>query len=372
MTTLGLLVPPAPESRRSGIALVVLAFGMVIGSPRGAAADAIVRVPLPEVTSLSADVHLACARTPAGDAYCWQPHRVHIENGESFVPEKMPFSAPVSAVLATGESACAILASGQSEGQVECLTLAVEPDGGIPYLLRADGRWTGGEPFARSTVPTRLTALAGMSGHACGITASADVECWNAQENERWGEAAGLRGRIAGVRGVIRVAVGHAQACAITNDAVTGRGGSVLCWNRHGLPPWKVGGEVTKLKKISDAGEVAVGGEHACVLRKSGQVLCWGHGHLPGFDGSHVVSEPEVLPLPGPAVSIAAHMDRTCATLASGRIICLRVGEAPMQIKTGSIVAPLTYGICALDPAHQVTCQGRLVPTASVATPDSQ
>ena len=70
--------------------------------------------------------------------------------------------------------------------------------------------------------------------------------------------------------------------------------------------------------------QVVAGGEHACALRQTGEVSCWGfntHGEL--GDGTTVQADAPVdVSLPERATQLFAGGFHTCAALESGAVEC--------------------------------------------------
>ncbi|HLT36245.1 MAG TPA: hypothetical protein VK034_08165 [Enhygromyxa sp.] len=79
-----------------------------------------------------------------------------------------------------------------------------------------------------------------------------------------------------------------------------------------------------------DPRRLAVGSQHTCVLGFDGSVHCWGHsyhgelglGHVESIGDDELPNAAGPVPLPGPAVDLAAGHRHTCALLESGEVIC--------------------------------------------------
>jgi alpha-tubulin suppressor-like RCC1 family protein len=144
----------------------------------------------------------------------------------------------------------------------------------------------------------------------------------------------------AGPPGVfLDVAVGQGFACALADD------GRVFCWGHAdwgGLGDGEISNERAIARAVSgidDVTAIAVGNEHACALRSSGEVWCWGanfFGQLgTGAGGTLCVPHTDngfCSPVPvrsvfPPAVGIAAGGAASCAWTSEGEVHCVGYGD---------------------------------------------
>ncbi len=75
---------------------------------------------------------------------------------------------------------------------------------------------------------------------------------------------------------------------------------------------------------VTDAVQVAAGGQHTCVVKRTRQVACWGLGTLGrlGYAATAPVSAPALVPGLADVIRVTAGLNHTCALLASGKIKC--------------------------------------------------
>ena len=95
---------------------------------------------------------------------------------------------------------------------------------------------------------------------------------------------------------------------------------------------------------------VSVGGKHACALRESGEVLCWGNNDFGQLDA------PE-----GPFQSVSAGQSHSCAVRDSGEIACWgRDNWGQTEAPSGTYTSVSAGGghTCAIDEAAVVHCWG--------------
>jgi len=147
--------------------------------------------------------------------------------------------------------------------------LAISPEGGA------------------SLAPVQIPMLSGVREVTLGITHSCaligDVLwCWGSGQFGELGDGQ-FRNRpmpymVAGLGPVAQASAGGDHTCAVQRD------GKLLCWGSNEykqLGRADLGGAVAsnlplEVPGITDAVEVAAGDGHTCVLRKTGQVQCWG------------------------------------------------------------------------------------------------
>lgn len=132
---------------------------------------------------------------------------------------------------------------------------------------------------------------------------------------------------------VLRVYAGGLHSCAILN------GGRVRCWGQGHFGVLGYG----NTEDIGDdehpyvagdvplggaAVELALGNAHTCALLETGAVRCWGAADASGYPGLGTVGDDETpaavgdVDLGGPASTIAAGAQHTCAILSHGRVRC--------------------------------------------------
>lgn len=167
--------------------------------------------------------------------------------------------------------------------------------------------------------------ISAFYGHACAITASAQVYCWGKGDSGQLGDGRSADTstpvRAAGITNAEFVAAGYTTSCAIHD------GGKLSCW---GDKLDDTGSAATPVfKGISDATWAAVGFYHVCYVNTRGEIWCWGSNTYGALgDGTRTSRSSPVqvkwadgTALTG-AVSVAASSYSTCATLANGEVWC--------------------------------------------------
>ncbi|HEX7603184.1 MAG TPA: hypothetical protein VF316_16315, partial [Polyangiaceae bacterium] len=193
-----------------------------------------------------------------------------------------------------------------------------------------------GTPLSIPSIGSGLTRTGSGDSHACAIVGG-EVRCWG----WAWGGhgelgAGSNKGSdmpvVFGAGPATDVAGGYqfpcaqltsgAVACAGLNDgAQLGQPGS------NSNTPVKVlatagdpdGGAPTNLSGVT---KLSVGGNHACALLGTA-VVCWGSSRY-GQCGTSVdpATPAFAVPLPGPAIDVAAGAGHTCAVLQDGSVKC--------------------------------------------------
>ncbi len=280
---------------------------------------------------------------------------------------------PVVQVASGFKATCARLAS----GGVTCWG-----DGRFGQL--GNGSWE------TSTTPVAVTGVSDARDlavgpfHACVVGASGGVSCWGWNDEGQLGNGivvdSALPVDVIGLQDASQVAVGgrayNGSSCAVHS------GGSVSCWGENEMG--QLGDGTTDDSEvpvtvigITDAEEVAVGASFACARRVGGQVMCWGdndEGQLGA--GSSVASSSVGLDVTGvdDAQSLVVGDEHACVVRGSGALACWganhegQLGDSTWIDRNEPIHAQPTfqftsvglssYSTCGRSLAGQVLCWG--------------
>jgi alpha-tubulin suppressor-like RCC1 family protein len=188
---------------------------------------------------------------------------------------------------------------------------------------------------AESETPVRVsrlsnvTALAVGEWHTCAMMATGRVECWGANDQ---GQLANLTMHqsstpvLTPVGPATQIAAGRSHACAVLIN------GAVVCWgdNRTGQTgvqrPSRARPSLPVIvPNVGPAVSVTAGAEHSCAVQEDGRVLCWGDNHF-GQLGHGIQEDNSIPPLPvpidGKAHAVTAGSRHTCALLRDGTVEC--------------------------------------------------
>jgi alpha-tubulin suppressor-like RCC1 family protein len=218
-------------------------------------------------------------------------------------------------------------------------TCAVRSDGG----MRCWGNNQGGQ-LGDGTTTSRLdagTPVVGLSNavevtagdlHTCALDTSGTARCWGDNGFGQLGNGTfspssvpatvtGVTGSTAG-RGI--VAGGNAFSCARRAS------GAAACWGQDSEgelgngSPFADSSKPLTVSGLADAVALTAGVAHACALRSSGTVVCWGGNFSGSLGNRNTTASPTPVAVAGlsGAVDIAAGRAHTCALLFAGTVRC--------------------------------------------------
>jgi hypothetical protein len=246
----------------------------------------------------------ACVVRKGGTVSCWSPNTA--------MPVEALASPSVDAIWLDVDRSCLA----HRDGTVGCAGALVRPTEPVPGMAdvtqiesgSSDGVFVltrAGEPvfFTLSIVPPRRVVerspfpgvrgavdIASSAFRSCAVLASGEISCG------RLGGYGGLPARqpekVKGVANAVEVACANEGTMCYRS-----RAGSVHCVGEHGrgalgdgrlapVPP----DTFSTVADLDDAKAIAVGGAHACALRASGEVVCWGddgYGQVSGEAGAY-------------------------------------------------------------------------------------
>jgi alpha-tubulin suppressor-like RCC1 family protein len=214
---------------------------------------------------------------------------------------------------------CAIL--GDADDRLRCW-------GGNLYGALGDGtaRDSATPRFVRGLGPV-VDVAAGYT-HTCAIARGGAVYCWGEGRDGEIGDGANverhLPARVVGIDDAVAVAAGTWRSCALRADR------SVWCWGNdvlgglgNGLPDESSNVPVRVLG-IDDAIAIAAGEDHACALRATGAVRCWGRNQMGQLGDGTTIQRDAPVDVLGvrDAVSIATGYAHTCVVTKGGAARC--------------------------------------------------
>jgi alpha-tubulin suppressor-like RCC1 family protein len=203
-------------------------------------------------------------------------------------------------------------------------------------------------------------------------------------EENHWGE--GISVQVLTIDDAVAIDAKVGTVCTVRSD------GSVWCWGNgeEGQcgPPGGLGFECYEphhIDGVNDAVDVQVGGSHACALRATGEVVCWGMDGTRG-DGAEYRGDAyfttSAAPVPGltDVVVLEAGSYGNCAVVEGGELWCwgaYQTWDAPeyhtprhidevsdvVDVAVGALVGDYlgTLGghLCVLERCGRVRCWGR-------------
>ena len=276
---------------------------------------------------------------------------------------------------------------------------------------------------ADSSVPVEVkgientTAITAGSLHSCALRADGTISCWgynssgqlgNGQSGEAWYDRSAdsaVPVEVAGITDATAITAGYEHSCALHQD------GTISCWgeNDYGQlgngqsgytvessDPIYEDGDISyfpieiesslpvKVKGITNATAIAIGGEHSCALHEGGTISCWGNnedGQLGNgqsgddwYDGSAHSAVPMEVAGITDATAISAGYEHSCALHEGGTISCwgsnrgdqlgskqIAESSVPVGVIDITDATAITTGFrhsCALHQDGTISCWG--------------
>lgn len=316
----------------------------------------------------------ACLLTDEGMAHCWGANDSGQLGTGSLVdaasPQPVATDLRFSSIYAGGRQTCALTADGEPYcwganryGQLGTGGFSSEWD---PQPV------AGGLRFAEMSV--------GGFQHACGRTDAGDLYCWGGDRDGQLGYpptetcpfGAGQIGCSSTPRAVqlgtpvVGVSAGFLHTCVLRS---TGEG---ICWGENTLGQLGNGSTGSRVAPSEIVGglrltEIASGSLHGCGREEPGRVLCWGDDRA-GALGSTGSAQPRPDPQPvDAAVTFAtitaargnSSLSHTCGTASDGRAYCWGANES------GQLGTSAPDGLCRVGNAT-IACSRTPVPVGGV------
>ena len=368
--------------------------------------------------------------------FAWQP-----TGGARVLPRARYFPAPDDAEIDKWLRSSPVEVSGTEIGRINARLLA---DGRIEFAFTptdgeriepparyfpADtrvGRWLRSTEIAigpPEDAPTGYIAVSAGSNHTCAIRASGEIACWGANGFGQADAPPGVFTTIsAGERHTCAIRANGEIACwgsndarlqtnaGLTDDTPTGsftavsatgnytcairESGEIACWGLNGHYHSVPVDSETWVMVLLETGQtdapagtytaVSAGGSHACAIRTSGEIACWGSNAITtGFNeetqGFEQLHTGQATPPEGSYIAVSAGAVHTCGLREDRMITCWGLngyfvrhtdsGAAELR-ETGQTDAPdgaftaVSAGgahTCAIRASGEITCWGEIV-----------
>lgn len=280
-----------------------------------------------------------CALDDAGAVRCWRRDEASGRATAlgSFGPaERLDLPLAARDLAAIDDGVCALLA----DATVSCWTTGSPPQplAGVAEVRSLDGRAFVNEQG--TVVEADLDVVRGVAGatrvratgnFGCALTAAGAVACWGSMvPGQRYDPGADerLAHEVAGLTGVVDLAVGDWHLCALLRD------GQVRCVGANYAGQLGDGRSEDSTAPIAPQGlaratALASRYIHTCALLADGGVACWGAQDCDACaDGPEVGSVPRVIAGVTGAVEVAVGLYYGCARCGDGAVRCFGpVGE---------------------------------------------
>jgi alpha-tubulin suppressor-like RCC1 family protein len=178
--------------------------------------------------------------------------------------------------------------------------------------------------------PPSAADLIAGDSYVCALISDGSVRCTGVTS-------------VASLTDLVQISGGLEHACGVRISS------AVACWgvNRH-----------TKMNVVAGQyQQVTAGTQHTCGLRVDGSIACW------GLNDEGQTDVPEGLRLRSVLAAVGGH--HTCGLTQEGEIRCWGMnarGQASPPAGTYEAVTAGAFGGCALDSARRILCWGDPIP----------
>jgi alpha-tubulin suppressor-like RCC1 family protein len=305
-----------------------------------------------DVGALALGFNHGCARIPGGTVKCWG------DNGAGQLGDSIPFEQPdrpqevhapqavpnVSKVIdiTSGLSHTCVLVQG---GTVSCWGLN-------SFGQLGDGTQNRSSKPVAVVGLTDATAVAAGESFTCAIRQDKTVSCWGANYAGQLGDGLKADSRLSvapvnGLSGVVSLTAARNHACAVLEN------GDVMCWGGNDTGQLGIGSTAeslapAKLLALANMVQVAAAAEFSCARETSGKVYCWGKNDFGQLGNGTPNLDPNPSPILVPSVGDASFLwtgfEHACVVRKTGEVACwghddngqLGTGDPP----DGSIPTP--------------------------------
>jgi alpha-tubulin suppressor-like RCC1 family protein len=268
-----------------------------------------------------------CARRLDGTVQCWG------EDGTGELGDGIPFdggSRPPALVPqpVVGVSDAVAIASGVSHSCIARKGGSVSCWGYNFFGQLGDGTNTkSSSPVTVLNVSDAVSVAAGTS-FSCALLRSGTVSCWGANYSGQLGDGTKndrpTAAPVQGLSNAVSIALAETHACAIVS------GGTVSCWGENAVGQLGNGSLAESLSpapiaSLSDIVQIAAASLFTCARQRSGQVYCWGSNSLGQLGNGSPNDSPNPSPLltaVNDAIWIWTGYEHACAVRKSGAVAC--------------------------------------------------
>lgn len=287
------------------------------GTVGGSAANPAPVINLPgDIVEVDLGAFHACARTGAGELYCWGQFDTETATGDAY---PVAVGEPVVQIASGGFHTCV---RGKS-GAVYCL--GRDADGQL-------GRGSTGAPDQTPAAVPQITDavdLASGGFHSCAIRADNTVSCWGLDTDGQIGDGAVSANQpdpvaVTGLDRAVQLSLGDFHSCARRDD------GSVHCWGRNSSG--QLGAQTVSANRPTAAAVAGVvkaldlytGDDSACAIEATGEAVCWGNNnneHLVAGGGDPLL-EATPTGISGGLQDVAIGRRHTCFLVTGADVEC--------------------------------------------------
>ena len=286
--------------------------------------------PATSVLEVTAGEEHTCAKKAEGTVKCWgHDDKMQVgtppPDGASSIPTPTAVSGIDDAlhISAGAFHTCVV----RKTGKVSC------------WGENLSGQLGDGKSNTRSVTPVDVVGISNAVAVACGATFSCAVKsdgaiaCWGQNTSGQFGNgnktSSPVPLSVSMLTNAVSISAGEAHACAITRD------GKVACWG-DGFNGQLGNGSSSEslvpatVPSLDDMTAVSASSRTTCALRKSGEVFCWGANEVGQLGSGAANSTPNPSPSQVTQLSasaIATGKDHACAVKKTGGVACWGAGD---------------------------------------------
>ncbi len=287
--------------------------------------------PAPPVVQIVGGFDHTCAKSKSGVLKCWGGNGLgQAGNGIGTFPDggDPPNVITPSSVMGLGTDIVGI-------GNGLNHTCAIKADHTVAcWGYNYSGQLGDGKKVPQSATPIAVAGVsdvvqvAGGIVFTCAVISGGGVKCWGDNAYGQLGDgdnaATNAVVDVKNMSDAVEVAVGSYHACALRS------GGTVSCWGRNTSGQLGNGNTMDAFTPtdvgVSQGMHVTAGFNFSCAVKSTGQLMCWGgndYGQLGnGTITSTATPTPAVVTGIQDAISIGAGTNHACAVRKSGVVAC--------------------------------------------------
>jgi alpha-tubulin suppressor-like RCC1 family protein len=271
-----------------------------------------------------------CAKSKNGVVKCWGSNVMGQAGNGVVNPDggDAPNVISPAAVINVGSS---VLGIGDGLNH----TCAIKSDRTVAcWGYDYSGQLGDGKKVQHSSTPinvsgvTNVMQISGGIVFTCAVIGDGTVKCWGDNDHGQLGSGntsptTGIV-TVTGLSDAVEVAVGSYHACALR------RSGTVSCWGMNTSGQLGTGNTSDSPKPIdvgvSQGQHISAGFNFSCVVKTTGQVMCWGGNNYGQLGNGTSTSAPTPTPVVvtglTDAVSLGAGTNHACAVRKTGGVSC--------------------------------------------------
>lgn len=300
-------------------------------------------IALPPATQIVGGFDHTCAKSKNGVLKCWGSDALgQVGNGVNVFPDG---NAPPNTITPTSVVGAGTGILGVGNGLNHAC--AIKSDHTLVcWGYNYSGQLGDGKKVPQSATPipvpgvSNVVQVSGGIVFTCAVISGGTVKCWGDNTHGQLGNGNNTPTTsivdVKGLSDAVEIAVGSYHACALRS------GGTVSCWGMNTAGQLGNGNTMDSYSPtdvgVTQGMHITAGFNFSCAVKTTGQIMCWGgndYGQLGnGASTSAPTPTPAVVTGIADAVSIGAGTNHACAVRKSGAVVCWGLNDDG-QLGTG-------------------------------------